>query len=124
MIGEKEFRDRLAALLQEYDKVFVAGSRPLRGTFIFQKLSELSDRNFILLVSEENQDAAYVRRNGSLVISREEYHCLEELYYMYEFSDRLYLLTDNAGYAGLGNYVSSNILTEEEMAAALLGIGY
>lgn len=121
MTDRREIRDKLETFLLKYDKVFVAGEEPFTGTLFFRELSRLSDGNFLLLVSEENQDAAYACGNESQVISQEEYRYLEDLYYMYEFSDHLYMLADNDGYASLGNYVSGGILTEEEMVSSLLG---
>lgn len=139
MIDEKKVRDRMKVFLQEYDMIFVAGDKLSVGNLFFEKLSEMPAKNILLLVSEENKDAVcacekicecgkicacgkiYACGNRNIIISQEEYRYLKELYYMYEFSDRIYMLEADDRYAGLGNYVSGGILTEEEMLAALLG---
>ncbi len=42
------------------------------------------------------------------------------LYYLYEYSDNIQLITDNPQYPSMLNYVKTGILTEEEMIQALL----
>ncbi len=54
------------------------------------------------------------------VISLEEYCYIKKLYYMYEFSNSVHILTDNIQYGSLGNYVTNGLLTKEEVINAFL----
>jgi hypothetical protein len=44
---------------------------------------------------------------------------LKELYFMYEFSDRFQLLSQEESFGGILNFVDMGILTKEEVICAL-----
>lgn len=120
-MDRKGVRDRIEEYLHKYSKIFVVGDEHSNIRCFMDKMSKMPERNYLLLVSEGNQGAVGVQGERKVVVSQEEYRYLEELYYMYEFSDRIYLLTDNNRYARLENYMLSGILTQEEVFTALLG---
>lgn len=120
MVDKKEITEKIRKYLSEYDSVFVLGEGiPASGSF-FQAISRQTAKKNLLLVKELETDGIPECGADIQTISYEEYCDIEELYYMYEFSDRIYLLTDTAQYGSLGNYISSGLLTEEEIFTALL----
>lgn len=54
------------------------------------------------------------------IISEQETEQILEYYRMYEFSNRLKVLEDNAQFGGLLNYYRNGILTQEEFWEAIL----
>lgn len=55
-----------------------------------------------------------------LVLPADKYKDLTELYYIYEFSDRIRMISGNRQHGSLMNYVSCGLLTEEEMFKSIL----
>ena len=58
-----------------------------------------------------------------LVVSRETYTKLLQLYLTYEFSDKFRIISMDGNYGTLWNYVKTGILTHEEAVEALLKRG-
>lgn len=53
------------------------------------------------------------------VFSQEEMDYIKTLYLLYEFSDKVRMCGEHVQFGGLHNYVSSGILTEEEVRRVL-----
>lgn len=112
--------EKIENYVNEYDSVFVLGAGiPESGEF-FEAVSRQTAKKILLLVKGPEADGIPECGAEIQTISEEEYCDIEELYYMYEFSDRIHLLTDTAQYGSLGNYMATGLLTENETFAALL----
>lgn len=112
--------EKIENYVNEYDSVFVLGAGIPANEKFFQAISRQTAKKILLLMKGPETDGipecgAYIQ-----TISYEECCDIEELYYMYEFSDRIHLLADTAQYGSLGNYISNGLLTEEETFTALL----
>ncbi len=55
-----------------------------------------------------------------IYISEKEMDDILGLYRLYDFSDRLYVITDPTQYGSMYNFVITGLLTKDEMADALL----
>lgn len=106
--------------IQEYDLILVSSTEVMKNEIIFREISKHSGKKILLLM--KNQEMVNISKGNIDIqsISDEQYYNIEKLYYTYEFSDRICLLTDNIQYGSLDNYISSGLLTEEEVFAALL----
>lgn len=112
--------EKIENYVNEYDSVFVLGAGiPESGEF-FEAVSRQTAKKILLLVKGPEADGIPECGAEIQTISEEEYCDIEELYYMYEFSDRIHLLADSAQYGSLGNYMATGLLTENETFAALL----
>ena len=54
------------------------------------------------------------------VISEQDVKDILEVYYMYEFSNRLHVIGDNQQFGGLLNYLKTGILTEKEFFETII----
>lgn len=120
MADKKETTEKIRKYISEYDRVFVLGERIPASGYFFQAISRQTEKKILLLVKELETDGIPECGAEIQTISDEEYCDIEKLYYMYEFSDRIHLLVDNAQYGNLGNYISNGVLSEEETFTALL----
>lgn len=112
--------EKIENYVNKYDSVFVLGAGiPESGEF-FEAISRQTAKKILLLVKGTEADGIPECGAEIQTISEEEYCDIEELYYMYEFSDRIHLLADSAQYGSLGNYMATGLLTENETFAALL----
>lgn len=83
-----------------------------------QALNETSKRVLILSgvdISDTENHSYYFRR-----IYRREQEIIEQIYSMYEFSDRFKIISESQQYGSILNYVKSGLLTMEEVFRALL----
>lgn len=120
MDSKKETIEKLRSYIREYDNVFVLGDGIWAGEKFFGLISCQDTKRVLLLVTELKTSMMQKCSIEIRKISFEEYSNIEELYYMYEFSDRIHLLVDNDQYGSLRNYISGGLMTEEETVAALL----
>lgn len=60
-------------------------------------------------------DTKYVKH-----IEKKDMDVMIEIYHMYEFADRIIVISDTRQYGSLFNYVKTGILTKQEMMDALL----
>jgi len=119
-LKDRKIIKKIEDYIQEYDSVFVLNTRVLKNKTIPQGFSEYSGKKILLLTKNWEIDNVPKGNIDMLRISDEEYCTIEEMYYMYEFSDRIHLLTDSTQYGSLDNYILNGILTEEEVFAALM----
>lgn len=118
MVDDNEIK-KLLIYLEEYERVYVIKDRIPISASIFQKMALKAKRKILLLTREESQDFKAGCGIEIKKISCEEYCFIEKMYQMYEFSDCIHMLTDSDRYGSLCNYVSSGLLTEEELFTAL-----
>lgn len=106
--------------IYKYDSVFVLSIGILKIKKIFKEISKYPDNKILLLI--KNQEVGSISKGNIDIqmISDKEYGTIEELYYMYEFSDRIHLLDADIRYGGLDNYILSGLMTEEEAVAAMV----
>ena len=119
-LKDRKIIKKIEDYIQEYDSVFVLNTRVLKNKTIPQKFSEYSGKKILLLTKNWEIDNVPKGNIDILRISDEEYCTIEEMYYMYEFSDRIHLLADSTQYGSLDNYILNGILTEEEAFSALM----
>ena len=99
MIFIKEFNTRdIEALLRNYSKIIIADE----NTIDESKINDTS----ILFISNASDDMNIKR--------------LKKLYKCYEFSDRLLFITTNPNYGNIYNFISTGLLTSEELTTAIL----
>lgn len=120
MTDKKETIEKLRKYISEYDSVYVADEKIWTYEKFFRLISCQDMKRVLLLVTELKTSMMQKCSIEIRKISFEEYSNIEELYYMYEFSDRIHLLVDNDQYGSLRNYISGGLMTEEETVAALL----
>lgn len=76
-----------------------------------KKIRILSDSDILL---KGGCNCAYRR------VDKEEKEALERLYFMYDFSDRFFMLSDSRQYGGLSNYIETGLIAREEILQILL----
>lgn len=106
--------------VQEYDRILVLSTGLLSNETIIRGISNYAGKKTLLLI-KNHETVNFPKNNVNIQsISGEQYRSIEKLYYTYEFSDRICLLTDGNQYGSLVNYILSGWLTEEQAFAALL----
>ncbi len=107
--------------LEYYDRIFLipAVSQEYLDLFIqFGDSDKLENcRKKILVLSDEN--LAEGKRFSCRKLPHQTVRQLRELYFMYEFSDRFQLLSQEESFGGILNFVDAGILTKEEAICAL-----
>lgn len=53
-------------------------------------------------------------------VNRNEKEALERLYFMYDFSNRFFMISDRQQYGSLNNYIRTGVITMEEIIQILL----
>lgn len=108
--------------INEYDCILVFDVREFEIHQIFSafcKSEALKRTDKKVMIMATAADAAPV--NGQYrKITQEEYESIYEIYSMYEFSDRIQIISKNNQYASMLNYIKTEILTMEEMFEAWL----
>ena len=59
--------------------------------------------------------------SGERLLTKKQMERVLELYHLYDFSDKVTVLSSNVQYASMVNYVKTGLLTMEGMVEALLG---
>lgn len=67
-----------------------------------------------------NSQALQRSEKKVLVLPAGKYKDFVELYYTYEFSDRIRVIGENCQHGNLMNYVAHGLLTEQEMFESIL----
>lgn len=110
--------ERLDSDLKEFDVIFAI----LRGGRITEdwgdEFSRVMQRNStsknVLVLSD--MDIILTNSHGFEYrrLSEEECRSLRQLYTMYDFSDRFFMISEESQYGSLLNYVKTGIITNEE----------
>lgn len=107
--------------INEYDCILIFDVREFEIHQLFSAFCESealrqTDKKVMVMAAA---DAVPV--NGQYrKITQEEYESIYEIYSMYEFSDRIQIISQNSQYASMLNYIKTGILTMEEMFEAWL----
>lgn len=116
----------LEDFLAQYDRIllFHAGQcGRFTEKFLEFILSSQLDKRYLLMLAGYMGSAEDLSDNPSADIcflSDKEYAAVTEVYRMYEFSDRMTVLSGDGSYPGILKYLESGILTEDECMQALL----
>lgn len=113
-----QFAEKMDKELKEFDAVFAV----LRGGRITEdwgdEFSRVMQRNStsknVLVLSD--MDVILTNSHGFEYrrLSEEECRSLRQLYTMYDFSDRFFMISEESQYGSLLNYVKTGIITNEE----------
>ena len=106
-----EYYDRIfliTVMNQEYIDLFIRFGDSDKLKDCTQKILVLSDGNM-----------AEGKHYSCRKLSCQNIEQLKELYFMYEFSDRFQLLSQEESFGGILNFVDMGILTKEEVICAL-----
>lgn len=106
--------------IEQYDRILIFDSNSknieeLLKQFLKSKALHNTDKKVLIYGYSEN-----VRKEQYRVITRSEYNDIIDLYYLYEFSDKIKVISDSAQYASMLNYLSNDIISQEEYFEALL----
>ena len=111
--------DKLEEALIQYDRIILLDKTvTLRRDQICQYLDTLGGKRNILLLGTE-EFICNANNCRYYQITDEEEKGLQKLYFTYEFSDRLIVLSKSLMYGDIWNYVETGIMTEEEAFRAL-----
>lgn len=108
---------RLENLIGDGKKVFVYGHNDMGILhLIYEGLKKKKTSNVeILQCIGESSNYEY-----STYVTRKEMDEILEIYHMYDFSDKVSVVSEPDQYGNLFNYVKNGILTKQEMVDALL----
>ncbi len=107
--------------LEYYDRIFLITVMNQEYIDLFirfgdsDKLKDCTKK--ILVLSDGNM--AEGKHYSCRKLSCQNIEQLKELYFMYEFSDRFQLLSQEESFGGILNFVDMGILTKEEVICAL-----
>ena len=120
-----EYKDVLLVELEKdleyYDRIFLITVMNQEYIDLFirfgdsDKLKDCTKK--ILVLSDGNM--AEGKHYSCRKLSCQNIEQLKELYFMYEFSDRFQLLSQEESFGGILNFVDMGILTKEEVICAL-----
>lgn len=107
----------LQGYLETYEKIVIVIDYEMLSDIMMCEREGLEGRNVLLLsdvmISEYQEKYHY--------ISSEKLRVILDLYYTYEFSDKIHLISDQENkYANIFNFVKTGVLTKEEAFEALL----
>lgn len=111
---------RTEKYISEYDYIYILKTNDFPYKSIFQDTLRHVTRKYLFLIVGLEKE--YSLEGGADIqgISYEEYHDIEKMYFLYEFSDRIHILDKNPQYGNLNNCVHSGLLSEKEAWKALL----
>lgn len=113
--------ENLDKLLDQYDRVILADISDQDGKarwqrFLNSEAFKNCEKKILFLVTEIHD----ISRQFFLTITEEVAQELKSLYFMYEFSDRFQLFSNETTFGEIWNYVCTGTLTEEEAFQAIL----
>lgn len=116
-MNDIELREKLNALVLSGKKVIILDYDSLD---IVQLLSEkLVLKNISHVEIWQSIEEKY-NNELSKYVSKEFIDKAISIYRMYDFSDKVFVISDSVQYGSLFNYVKTGILTKQEMVDALL----
>lgn len=130
-------REKLDQYIKEYDTIIIY---TLIGQSLYERMfeqllvhlekgvTEFCEKRFLLLcptsiISKKEIFSLLEKKleNVNIVfLEPMDMESILTLYYMYECTDKIRLLSDNPQYPSLLNYVKQKVLTEEELVECLL----
>ena len=95
-----------------YDKIIIVDKENELAFKIIKYIAEHGGINRIkLFLLKENK---FLNKNLYRILTKSEMTTILAVYRMYEFSNRVTIISENDTYGHLFNYVETGILTEEE----------
>ena len=121
VMSKDEMRIRLEKDLEEFDKIILVDEHRVKQEFLeaFYESEALTAVCKKILILSGTED----KRKGNIVwrhITESEVQDIIKLYRMYEFSNRIVLLSWENAFGGLENLVNTGVLTQEEAITAFL----
>ena len=107
--------------LEEFDRVILIdsklGDQQLVDAFYDEDNFKGTDKRILILSEAEDKQAGNIEWRH---IAEKEAGDILEIYYLYEFSNRIVIVAQDQIFGSLVNYVDTGLLTREEMVAAVL----
>lgn len=115
----------LEKYIEGYEKVIIFDCKCKKVIDLFNYFINYKDlgkiTSKIVILSTEKINVTLQSSNVDVcVISKTDLTFLLNIYRMYEFSDRITLISESSQYPSLLNYILTGMLTEEEFIDALL----
>lgn len=85
-------------------------------------LAELGSRRKKNYKIWARNDIPELHENVDRFLTREEMNKILELFYLYDFSDKVRLITETKNQPTLLNFLNNGLLSENEVASILLGV--
>lgn len=112
---------KMKNFISDYDSIYLLAEKKFIYETTLQDILQLTTGKYLLLVAGYGEGCIPEYGVDNIqMISHDEYNDIEELYYLYEFSDRIHILTDNPQYGSLNNYIYNGLLSEEEASIVML----
>lgn len=122
--NEKEILEELISDITTYNKIFlILNHNQLKDEWLMidSFLERIKDKNqTILILSVFKIPICIASCITYRQITKEEENYLKHLYYMYEFSDRFFVLSKEHQYGQLFNFVDTGLLKPEEVWEVLV----
>ena len=122
--SNSEIVGRLEEWLEKYDRIWLWSKETEEDSRQFFRflVSDVARKNKkrILILSELMEKISETDSITVKNLTEEEFGQVEEIYFMYEFSDRIQRISGSVQYGSMQNLVDTGLLTEEEMFLAWL----
>lgn len=122
--NEKEILEKLVSDIATYNKIFlILNHNQLKNEWLIidSFLERIRNKNqTILILSGFKIPICITPFITCRQITKEEEDYLKHLYYMYEFSDRFFILSKEHQYGQLFNFVDTGLLKPEEVWEVLV----
>ena len=123
--------DKLKQDIEKYNKIIIwhISSVPLWQLFkdCYRLMIKNDYQNILCLYSTDSyyEDEREILSDSSrnIIVKKldeKQMNELMEVYHMYEFTDKIHIVSENLQYPSMLNYVTTGMLTEEELYKALL----
>lgn len=123
--GNMKITENINNFLQKFDLVLLImnGSdtaKNLTENFLRSEALQKATKKVLVL---SDQDLPYINtHNQYYQLNLEEMDAIQNMYFMYDFSDHFRVLSDSQQYGGLLDYVKTGIMTMEDVFQTFLGL--
>lgn len=117
IVNKSEALNRLETMINNGIKVLLVDYPD--AEIVVLLLTALKNRN-LTMVQIWNYVEEVPKDKQLIYIPQKDMNEVLEMYRMYEFSDKVTVISDTSQYGSLFNYIKTGILTKEEMVDALL----
>lgn len=112
-------KSRIEKWLAEYSKILIfKGSNPEFLEAVCSKIPQNAESDRTLFITTDY--AGEYKNVNVKAVGEKGIHEILELYYMYEFTDRLQIISSDGRFGTLFNYVGTEVLTFDEAIEAFL----
>ncbi len=114
--------EKLEKYLEEYSSIIIFDDRNeeisrYKLAFFESDLKAYEQKKILIMGLKNDVDTA---KKEYKIITEQEYSSILQLYRMYEFTDKLRIVSHFLQFGSMLNYLSTGIITEEEYFEALL----